>query len=232
MKKLARMMLAVAALAIGAQAETIYVDFSDHHTHPSGHQTTPVDRYWNTPTFNGNLTDMVNEHNNATTVDLTVLDDFFANHNAGKTSSGLVNWGDPVTQDNWYIHDKDSPNDFAQIRLEDLQVGGHYDLTFYGARGLPGYTRIMTVTIDGGPQTYNAGHEGMTTFEYVTADNDGYITIDFSTPVSRYTHLNGMEINLVPEPGSLCLLGIGLLGLAVLHGRRRRVGGTLGAELE
>lgn len=206
MKMMRRVGLAVliagGVLVEASAAATIFVDCSDYQTHAGNHQTSPVDRYWNVSNFNTDLTDMVDETNGATSVDFKVTDGFASELNAGKTGSALVDWGDPVTSDSWFLT---PPNTNAQIRIEGLEAGRDYELTFYGARGAD-YTpdRILSVTIAAVTKTLNSDEEGMTTFDGVSADGNGHITVDF-TAINDNAHLNGMSILHRPR-GTLVIL--------------------------
>jgi len=60
------------------------------------------------------------------------------------------------------------------------------------------------------------------TFTDVSPDTDGDIVITLSEDVSGFKNpiINGLLINAVPEPSSICLLAAGLLGLLCLRRRK------------
>jgi hypothetical protein len=59
-----------------------------------------------------------------------------------------------------------------------------------------------------------------------TTGEEGYLSFQISTATTEnenlyvFTRLNGLEINGVPEPTTLLLLGIGLIGLAGLSRKK------------
>ena len=178
----------------------IYVDCYTNQIHPGNYQSSEA-RWWNASNMDtgDDLTDMVDENNVATTVDLRIITPFGARIDGGVVSSTLVDWGNPVTSGSSY--DTTGYTD-PQIRFEGLTAGGLYNLAFYGARnsGPPEETagRQMNVTINGKTQSYQSLYGGATTFTNVVADGSGYITVDFSAPVD-FGHLGGMSIIPVPS---------------------------------
>ncbi len=230
--------LAMVMWAAPAQAARIFIDFGKPGDYAANLSPDTSGRYWNQgsttevldqwgqlkdfPDTGFILTNAVDEDNVATTVDVNILDGlrFTSMNIGGLTSSTITDWDANVTRDSWWIRTADGT---IPMRLEGLGANEIWDLTFYGSYdGGDGVSRRMDVTIGATTQTYDAAPlEGMTTFTGVTADANGYITVDFACDVDgTYAYLSGMEIVLVPEPATLAVLSLG--GLFTLLARRRR----------
>lgn len=212
------MVAALLAMATVAQA-SIYIDVRGEQTFP-GNYDSSADRYWNVVASGAAFiqNDLVDEDNITTTVDYNLLDPF-QGATGGRTSSALVDWGDPVTADSAYIYA--AGDGHAEVRLEGLSTapGVTYDLSFYGARGLTGGLRRMDVTIGASTVAMNTVIEDLRSLTGISADANGHITIEFDAWSGEYAHLNGIEITQIPEPATMGLVGI--MGGALLWVRKR-----------
>src|SRR5690606_20770781 len=123
----------------------------------------------------------------------------------------------------------------AQLTLSGLTPGAVLDFTFLAWRDRSslsnGNTRQSMITATGANSdtvTIDATDPPTGTGDYVggltgiIADGNGEVLIEVEAPSEdgNFTYLNAMTINVVPEPGSLALLGLG--GLAMLGRRRGR----------
>jgi hypothetical protein len=91
-------------------------------------------------------------------------------------------------------------------------------------------TATYTVSHDDGFSIWNAGNsqEKISGFEGPTVDVANTFTLAAGTYNLWYAEANGLPADLVmqvPEPASMALLGVGMIGTGVM-GRRRRQGNT------
>jgi len=139
---------------------------------------------------------------------------------------------------NYIASDSAFQTDAIQQTVSGLTVGQKYALSFYwgGAQqtNFSGATTdYWTATL--GSQSFNTavlsdaslGFTGwqQATFTYTaTATSEVLSFLATGTPsgVPPFALLDGVTLNSVPEPGSLALLGIGLIALAAVWGARRK----------
>lgn len=224
--------LAVGLMA-GAQATTIFIDFG-------ADGTTTTTSGWNNVTATlgaaaGNsLPNLVSSTSAGTGISLTIVSRFNGANTNG-LSGGFGSYPGTATNDSLYGNTESfggGPNMFPAFRLSGLVVGQTYDFKFFAARtgvaGTPPDNRETQYTLTGattGSVTLNATNNttGATVEYSLTPNANGEILINIGPGANNnnsnhFTYLNVLEINTVPEPGSLALAGLG--GLLLLRRRR------------
>ncbi len=208
----------VLSFSIASYGTTVYIDVSNSKTvsNPDSHG-----RYWNvTANLSEGLglkvTDAVDENNNPTDIDLRLVDDFDGAYRYGTESSSLVDWPGEVTYDQWYVDGRSGHDNHAEMQFEDLVAGQAYEITIYASRiASPDDTRTTKITINGTTKEFDANPEGLVVFN-VQADANGKILFavdpDSSSP-TPYAYVGGIKLVTVPEPATIGLIGIGVLGL-------------------
>ncbi|QQE10011.1 PEP-CTERM sorting domain-containing protein [Planctomycetota bacterium] len=162
------------------------------------------------------ITDAITDAGVVTTVDLNVTDDFSAVNAGGVLASDV--YATSAQRDSFFV----TSSDGAQIRLEGLEAGEAYDLTFFGSRAAsspPG--RAFQVDIAGqGDVSLDAANnvDQTASIDGVLADSNGFIVLDI-TAVTDFGYFGVLEIDgdfgVVPEPGSLGLTCAALVCLMI-----------------
>ena len=206
---------AVALLAGSANAEVININFAST-LHPfgadiSGEGKGPITytgETWNNKHVAGGgygtetMDNLVDSGNTATTIDLSI----------GRGSEYASTRNLDVVQD--YIMSDDGWAESKLFTFSDLDTSKSYNLAFMSAGGSGITIDSVTKTITGGdPTEYQVG-VNYVTFTGVPGTT-GTITGSYG-PGS----LGGIQIEVVPEPATLALLGLG--GIGLLLRRRRR----------
>lgn len=224
-------------MAASAGATTILIDFgSDANTTP-----TTGGQSWNNVTSaigtvvpsvgNTSLADLVSTTGSGTGISLTMVSRF-GGANTNGTTTGPASYPSSATSDSLYGNTENftgaGANNFPSFRLAGLVVGQTYDFTFFASRISVGDNRETRYTIAGatsGSVTLNPSNNNTNTVPFsVTPNASGEILISIApgannnNTANHFTYLNVLEINTVPEPGSLALAGLG--GLLMLRRRR------------
>jgi hypothetical protein len=121
--------------------------------------------------------------------------------------------------------------------LTGLTVGQAYDVSFWWAGAQQsGFTGVTTdqwkVSFGGSTQStavatnVNHGFTGwmQQTFTFIadnTTDTLSFLAVGTPTGEPPFSLLDGVSVNPVPEPSTVVLMGIGLVGVAILRLRRR-----------
>ena len=221
-----------AGLAASANATTVLIDFggTTNTTPTTGGQswnnlTSTMGAVVGTP-----LSNLVATTGTGTGISLSIVSRFNGNNDIG-TTSGLAPYPSTATGDSLFGNTGSfgaGPNIFPAFRLSGLVVGQSYDLTFFASRTGVSDNRETLYTVTGstsGSVALNASNNVSNTVTYsVTPNASGEILINIGpgpnndNPTTRFTYLNVLEINTVPEPGSLALAGLG--GLLLLRRKR------------
>ena len=104
-------------------------------------------------------------------------------------------------------------------------VSGEYDLTFYAANRSYGGEQTLWVSIDDSVvASYNTLPSAWTLESVAFYANAGQNTLSFaglnSATSDATSFVDGVAISAAPEPGIFALLGVGLVGLGLIHRRK------------
>jgi len=114
-----------------------------------------------------------------------------------------------------------APSSFATQTFY-APVSGEYDLTFYTANRSYGVEQTLFVSINNSVVgSYNAIPSAWTPESVSFYANAGQNTVAFaglnSATGDATNYVDGVSISAAPEPGIFALLGIGLVGLGLIH---------------
>jgi len=222
-----------AGLAASAQAITIYIDFGADATITTASGWNNVTSTLGAAPNTTPLPNMVSSTGSTTGISLSIVNRFNGANTMG-TSGGLGSYPGTATNDSLYGNTESfgsGANMFPSFRLGGLVVGQTYDFKFFASRtgvtGSPPDNRETQYTLAGatsGSVTLNATNNTTNTVTYsLTPNASGEILISIGPGANNnnsnhFTYLNVLEINTVPEPGSVALLGLG--GLLLMRRRR------------
>ena len=232
MKKLVFTAIVLSALSYSGHSQTVNVDFNRRDTSTNVTSPTyaglgaapdaPTNTFWNgfAAVDSSNMvppSQYFASDGSATTFTLALGTGFFAG-DAGSSSAAPDLMRD-------YFNTAFAPRSVA---IGGLTPNGQYDLYLYGGGdGRRGY-----FTVNGLTQETIFGNASTTTltlgedyvfFPAVTADSSGAINFTWGTPASSDTRFfNGLQVQAVPEPSTMCLFTVAAIGLAVAA--RKRVG--------
>jgi len=189
----------------------------------------------------GSVADLVDSGNNSTGVGVSVTDAFwFPNLSGGDWEGSPTDWAVALaTGDSFAVERPDSPpmggtrNSVGAITFTGLDVGGLYNFSVISSRNAVG-GRSGTITI-GGADSDNGNNvdfdafvngftaETLQVWTNVSPDGGGNLVLrleSMNNGASSFGYLNALSFELVPEPGSIALMGIGMVSM-LLQGRRR-----------
>ncbi len=156
---------------------------------------------------------------------------------AGTTDN--IAWGQSVTGDgrsapfgSFFVDlsgfGDDSPNGAVEQMLSGLLIGGTYNLSLFSSGTLPLVTvGGVAVPLIGGPSVI-AGPDTYTqqTGTFNAVSSNLLLKIANNTPGAQIVFIDNIAVDgpsgaaSVPEPGSLALIGIGLVGLGLMRRRK------------
>ena len=220
-----------AGLAASANATTILIDFG------ANANTTPTTggQSWNNVTATmaasagEKIPDLLATTGTGTGIGLSIVSRFNGNNDSG-TTSGSAPYPSTATGDSLFGNTESfgvGANVFPEFKLTGLVIGQTYHFTFFASRTGASDNRETKYTITGstsGNVTLNASNNISNTAIYSATPNaSGEIVILMgpgtnNNNTNHFTYLNVLEINTVPEPGSLALAGLG--GLLLLRRKR------------
>lgn len=245
-----KMLLSFAARALAgllvvggtARADVILVDFGNNLSFRGTNTVSPDanGNFWNSVHSGAFYADLVDQNNNATAIDLgfdaTTGTDYF-NGPSGATqdpsatvynAGALGNLGVNEAVYDYYVN--------SRFQLQQLDPTKTYSLTFFGSHKFNTDTQTLyTVYTDNtytiplasilltiGTTGSDHNQDTVATISGLTPQAGNALYIGFAGSGGNNGYLNAMEINVVPEPGSLLLLGMGGLLLTTLRRRARR----------
>lgn len=225
-----------------ARADIILVDFGNNLSFRGTNAVSPDanGNYWNSVHSAAYYANLVDQNNTATTLDLgfdaaTGTDYFNGPSGAVQdpsatvyNASALGNLGVDGAVYDYYVN--------SRFQLQQLDPTKTYTLTFFGSHKFNTDTQTLytvytdnTYTIPVASVLLTIGTTGsahnqdtVATISGLTPQAGNALYIGFAGSGGNNGYLNAMEINVVPEPTSLLLAGLGGLLLASLRQRARR----------
>lgn len=146
---------------------------------------------------------------------------FFAGSTTGQTVFSTVGGNGS----NFFIFFRSNSNNAGSVALSGIANGGGYGATGLSSYFPPGGITAVTINplasgVTIGAITTNAlaPTNGLTLHSF---NADSFRTVSSSTISIGPSTTVGYEVSAVPEPTSLCLVGIGLIGCVVRRTRRK-----------
>jgi len=226
--------IAIVVSASVAMAVPVYLDLGGD-TDPVG----PGAAVWNRipDATAGSVADLLDSGNSLTGVGVSVTDDFrFPNLSGGDWGGSPIPWAvADATGDSFAVERPDimGNNSVGAITFTGLDVTGLYNFSVISSRNASG-GRSGTITI-GGANSDNGNNvdfdafvdgftaETLQVWTNVSPDGAGNLVLrleSMDNGASSFGYLNAVRIEQVPEPGSIALMGIGMVSM-LLRGRRR-----------
>lgn len=221
-----------------AQAATLLFDFGGTGTATTINGPAPDDpvNHWNNVTTTigtsntGQLLNLVTTSNVATGINLLMLSRFNSVNSNGTTGSTL--FPEDATRDSLYGNTElfgGLTDVFPSFKLTGLDINLSYDFLFYASRTSVSDNRETAYTVTGASAEtafLNASNNvnDFVTVTGVVPNAQGEIIIALgpgpnNTNSNHFTYLNAMSVTVVPEPGRVMLILVGLLGIGC---RRKR----------
>lgn len=234
---------AFAFLALNAGAQTLLVDFGNNGTNGSQTPSPSGGNYWNN-SFNGGytVTNMVTTSNGTTTIDLTYTTAVATNTAALSVGAAPSPFNITTAYEDAIFTTGTTAGTGITVRFSQLDLSKTYKFTLFGSRSAAdsrttNFEMVGATTSTGSLQTsgtnlggsginYNnssvlvlGGVSGLAPNASSQIDLTLFAT---STDTNKFGYLNAMQIEVIPEPTSAMLIGLGLAGMAVAIRRRRR----------
>jgi hypothetical protein len=213
---------ALAGLAVSANAAVTSIDFdsgngvqSGEPTHTQGMTLPGQVGPWYTLTNPGS----------GNTASVTMGDVTFRMNTNEVANSWYKHTSNVLREDFFYLNDGQGPANWELTGLTpngiyDIICYGRYDPNYGGYRGGGMSVNGGTVqTKDNGKDTDTTINEGDWNFANVQADGAGKIYGSLSHIDDGFAEFGGIQFELVPEPSTTALLGLG--GLALILRRRK-----------
>lgn len=177
--------------------KTVYVNFGD--------ATIQAGLPWNNtaqaPSLSTNLTSLLDDKGNATTIGVQLTSAWAGSNNAGSnTGNNSGVYPDPVLRSSYFT------GTTSTFRVYGLTTTDKYSLSFLGSRAAPTVGVVTTYTIGSQTLSLNAANntQNVVTFNDIVPASDGSIVVTVSKATgSMYGYLNSMVLTSKFDDGSV-----------------------------
>lgn len=231
-------------VATSASGQTILIDFGNNGT--NGNITASPDvngKYWNN-SYNGGytITNMTTTANGSTTIDLSYATAVATNSASLGVGSAPAPFNVTTAYEDAIFSTGTTAGTGITVRFAQLDLTKTYKFTLFGSRSTAdsrttNFEMVGATTATGSLQTSgtNIGGSGINYnnsnvlvlggLSGIAPNGSSQIDLTFyatSTDVNKFAYLNSMQIEIIPEPTTTAMLGLGLLSTALVVFRRRR----------
>jgi len=241
--------LAIVVSASAVMALPVYLDLGAQNT-PAPSAITwnvlgtqgvdPVDPSdntgWEVGSAGSSIADLLDSGSSPTGIGVAVTTDFnFENISGGDWAGVPVPWAvNGATSDSFFTNGLNGSQPTGAITFTGLTVGELYNFSAISSRNAAG-TRTGTLTLGGADSdsgnsvAFDAFVDGfnpttgrmLQVWTNVSPAPDGSLELLLTSPVNNgFSYLNAVSFEQIPEPGSIALLGIGMISM-LFRGRRR-----------